>query len=66
MTTLEISKMSIVERIQTMEDLWDSLRSEQEKIEPPKRHKDVLKARQEKIKSGETTFITIDELKSKQ
>ena len=66
MKALEISKMSIVERIQTMEDLWDSLRSEQGKIEPPQWHEDVLKARQKKIESGETTFITLDELKSKQ
>lgn len=55
--------MSIVERIQTMEDLWDSLRSESEEINSPKWHEEILVARKNKIKNGETKFITLDELK---
>ena len=47
-----------------MEDLWDSLRVEDE-INPPNWHEEVLIARKKKINDGTTTFITLEELKSK-
>jgi len=36
MTALEISKMSVLERLQTMEALWDSLIHEKTKRASPK------------------------------
>ena len=64
MQAIEISKMSVAQKLQIMEDLWDSLRVEQE-INPPNWHEEVLAARKKNIQSGKTTFITLDELKSK-
>ncbi len=64
MQTIEISKMSVAQRLQIMEDLWDSLRAEEE-INPPNWHEEVLAARIKKIQSGKTTFITLDTLKRK-
>ncbi len=65
MTIAEISKMSLQERLQTMEALWDSLIHESVEIKPPEWHEDILLERKEKIKNGKASFISLDELKSK-
>ena len=65
MTTVEISKMSVLERLQTMEALWDSLTHEQVEITSPDWHGDILSARAKKIESGKAQFKSLEELKSK-
>ncbi len=65
MTIAEISKMSVIERLQTMEALWDSLTHESTEIESPAWHGDILSERKEKIKNGSASFISLDELKAK-
>lgn len=61
----EISKMSVLERLQTMEALWDSLNHEPVEFKSPKWHKEVLSERQKKIEAGDAEFISLKELKSK-
>ncbi len=65
MTILEIKKMSVSERIQAMEVLWDSLISHNAEIDSPKWHYDVLDQRKKKIDSGEAEFISLDDLASR-
>ena len=65
MNTNEIKKMSTIERLQTMEALWDSLTSDSSDLAPPEWHKDVLDKRKSKIESGDAEFISIKELKAK-
>ena len=65
MTIAEISKMSLQERLKTMEALWDSLTHESIEIKSPEWHEDILLERKEKIKNGKASFISLDELKSK-
>ncbi len=65
MTIAEISKMSVHERLQAMEALWDSLIHESVEIKSPKWHEKILLERKEKIKNGKANFISIGELKSK-
>lgn len=64
MTITEIKKMSIIERLQAMEELWDSLCHEENEIESPGWHKDILESRRKKIKEGEAEFISLKDLKS--
>lgn len=59
----EIEKMSTIERLQAMEELWDSLCKEEE-IESPEWHKDILKERKGKIEKGEAEYIFLEDLKS--
>jgi hypothetical protein len=54
MTIAEISKMSVLERLQTMEALWDSLTREPTGVNSPKWHENILSDRREKIESGNT------------
>ena len=65
MTIAEISKMSVLERLQAMEALWDSLTREPTDVKSPKWHEDILSDRKEKIESGKANFISLEELKSK-
>ncbi len=65
MTIAEISKMSVLERLETMEALWDSLTREPAGIKSPKWHEEILSDRKEKIENGNADFISLEELKSK-
>jgi len=64
MNTLEIKKMSTIERLKTMEALWDSFMEEESEIDSPEWHKDIIEKRKEKIKDGKTEFISLAELKA--
>ncbi len=64
MTTTEIKKMSTIERLRAMEELWDALCHEEEEIKSPAWHGKILEERKNKIKSGEAEFITIEDLKT--
>ena len=63
MNTLEIKKMSRIERLQAMEALWDSLLGEEVEIESPEWHRDILEERKRKIETGEAEFISLERLK---
>lgn len=65
MNKLEIKQMSIVERLQAIEALWDSLLEQDIEIESPQWHQEVLNERKGRIESGEAGFITLSELKSR-
>ena len=64
MNIIEIRKMSIVERLQAMEALWDSLLHEESQIESPEWHRDILEERRKKIEKGKAEFISLEELKA--
>lgn len=63
MNTIEIKKMSIIERLQVMEALWDSLLYEESEIESPEWHRDILEDRKRKMKNGKAEFISLEKLK---
>ena len=65
MNIAEISKMSVLERLQTMEALWDSLTREPSGIKSPDWHEEILSDRKQKIENGNAIFISLEELKSK-
>ena len=45
MNTIETKKTSMIERLQVMEALWDSLLDEESEIESPEWHQDILEER---------------------
>ncbi len=63
MTSTEIKKMSTIERLRTMEALWDALCNEEDEIKSPSWHGNILEDRKKKIENGEAEFIAIEELK---
>jgi hypothetical protein len=59
-----IKKMDILERLRTMEELWDSILYEGTKIETPEWHREIVEERKRKIKNDKAEFISIDKLKT--
>lgn len=64
MITDEIKKMSTLERLQSMEELWDVLCHDEKEIESPSWHKNILEERKKKITNGEAEFISIEDVKA--
>ena len=65
MSIADIKKMSFVERVHLMEQIWDTLRDEPEHVDSPAWHEDVLKERKEAYESGKVNSYTIEEMKQK-
>lgn len=64
MNTLEIKKMSRIERLQAMEALWDALIDEESEIESPEWHGDILEERKRKIEEGNAEFLSLEKLRA--
>lgn len=56
--------MSRIERLQTMEALWDSLIDEELEIESPEWHGDILEERKRKIEKGNAEFLSLEKLRA--
>lgn len=54
---LPLEKMSIEEKIRTMETIWDDLCRKADSISSPSWHEEVLNEREERIKRGGEGFI---------
>jgi len=63
-TVLPLKKMSKLEKLAAMEELWADLSSPQEELEMPAWHGDILKEREQVIKDGTETFIPWKEAKA--
>ena len=55
--------MSTIERLQSMEELWEVLCHEEQEIESPLWHKNILEERKKKINNGEAEFISLEDIK---
>jgi putative addiction module component (TIGR02574 family) len=63
--TAEIERMSLAERLQTMELLWRSISRNPEDMVSPDWHGEVLKKRLAKVEVGKAEFLTIAQLKKR-
>jgi hypothetical protein len=53
---LPLNQMTLTEKLQLMEELWDSLSKSPAELESPAWHKEVLDACSAKAASGQETF----------
>lgn len=56
-STLKLENMSIEEKIQTMEFIWEDLCKTADKITSPPWHKKILDEREQNILSGSEKYI---------
>jgi len=61
---LPLNEMSVEEKLQTMEALWQSLSADHAGIESPPWHEKELAEREQKVESGETTFVDWEKAKA--
>ncbi len=61
----EIKKLNTKEKISLMNQIWESLETENTYIESPRWHQEILESRVSKIKNNEAKFISLEDLKRK-
>ena len=61
----EIMNLPTPEKIQFLEELWESISSDEESIPVPDSHKTELTRRLESLEESPDSLITLDELKSR-
>ena len=57
--------MSLVEKLQAMDAIWDSLIHDNLDVKSPEWHGDILSARKKKIEEGKAEFCSIEELRAR-
>lgn len=57
-----IRKMTMQERLQTMENLWNVLTSEGTEFDSPFWHQEILASRAGKLNKGNAFFVSLGEL----
>jgi putative addiction module component len=62
--TLPLHEMTLEEKLQAMEALWDDLSRSPETLESPSWHEDVLRERQQRTDSGEASFMDWEQAKA--
>ena len=62
---VEIERMSLAQKLQTMELIWQSLAADAERVESPHWHKTVLESRLAKVEAGKGKFLTIEQLRKR-
>jgi hypothetical protein len=55
--TLPLDQMTTAEKLRAMEALWADLSRHEEEIESPPWHEQILKQREDRVRSGQETFI---------
>jgi len=61
----EIENMDFVDKLKTMEMLWDWISSKPEQVKSPKWHGEIIAERLAQIKRGDAKFFTIEEVKKR-
>ena len=60
---LNVKRMTVAEKLQAMEILWDDICRNVEKQESPAWHETILQAREEKLRQGKDKFIDWNQAK---
>jgi len=55
--TLPLDQMTTAEKLRVMEALWADLSRNEQEIESPAWHQQVLREREERVRSGQEGFI---------
>ncbi len=62
--TLSLNEMTVPEKLQVMEALWEDLSRRADAFESPEWHRDVLEDRERRIASGEASFTDWEQAKA--
>ena len=62
--SLPLSEMTLEEKLQAMEALWEDLSRDPDTLESPAWHEDVLREREERLATGETEFVDWEQAKA--
>ncbi len=63
MTVADIAKLSLREKLQVMEAIWEDLRARVDTMEVPEEHRRILDERRARIESGDAKLLDWDQVK---
>ncbi len=63
MTALEISHLSLREKLQIMQTIWEDLRGHVDRMEVPESHKAILDSRRSRVESGASKLLDWNDVK---
>jgi len=61
----EIARLSVPEKILLLEDLWDSIASDESSVPVPQSHRDELDRRLTQYEKDPGSLLTLDDLRAK-
>ena len=62
---ISLSNLTFSQKLHLMERLWDDLAGNEEAVESPSWHEDVLKEREKGLETGEMTVSSWEEAKAR-
>ena len=62
--TVPLNEMTLPEKLQLMETLWEDLSRNSDAVESPKWHADILQEREEQIQSGQAHFSSWEQART--
>jgi putative addiction module component (TIGR02574 family) len=65
MTSTEISQLTLREKLQIMQSIWEDLRGHVDRFEVPQSHQAILDERRRRVESGEAQLLDWDEVKQR-
>lgn len=63
MTTIEVSKLPLREKVQIMQSIWEDLAGHVDRLEVPQSHKNLLDERRRRVETGESRILDWEEVK---
>ena len=63
--TLDLKQMSRPEKVRLMEEIWQDLSADEQEVESPSWHGEIIAERTAKVKEGKATFLTLEELQAR-
>ena len=63
MTVADLAKLSLREKLQLMEAIWEDLRGHVDAMGVPDEHRQILDERRSRVASGEATILDWDKVK---
>ena len=62
---LPLSQLTLAQKLDLMEAIWEDLTKDEEKLESPAWHENVLRDREEALKAGEASVSDWEEAKDR-
>lgn len=63
--TLNLKQMSRPEKVRLMEEIWQDLSADEQKVESPSWHGKIIAERVAKVEEGKATFLTLEQLEAR-
>jgi len=65
MSLVDIEQLSLTQKMELLEQIWESMRRESEQIDSPVWHKEILHKRKQEAMTKKVATFTVDEVRQR-